>query len=369
MDFGFSEEQTLLKQSAASFLEKECPSSLLRAVDREPSGYSPPLWKKMAELDWFGLVLPEEYGGVGFGFADFCILLEEMGRVLVPGPILPTLLVEYALIEEGSPEQKKDLLPRIASGDLIVTLAYDADESVNGRPKKVQAVLQGNFYVLSGVEPFIPYAGAAQMILVRAHDGDEPVWILVDRDAQGVELRALDTIGSEKFCQVSLRDVKVAKENSFARGEPGAALARRLSQRGAVAASMWMVGLAQWVVDKTVAYAKERTQFGRPIGAFQAIQHKLSNMAVACDSARFIAYQAAWSLSEGQSFEKEVSIAKRWVGESCQRICLDSHQVHGAIGFTEEYDLQRYTRCAKALDIAFGTPTVHKEVLAGLLEL
>lgn len=374
MDFDFSEAQKILRRSAREFLSSACTAALVREVEEEKQGYAGELWRRMAELGWMGLAVPEEFGGSGGSFFDVCLLVEELGRALAPVPFVAVTLCEYALLEGGSEAQRERFLPRLTSGELKMTVAVDENElMVDPWSLQTRAVRDGNHYVLDGTKNFVPYATVADAFLVAARTGaagdDSLSLLIVERQAPGVEVSPLSAIASDGLGQVSFSRIRLARDHLLEPEGNGWSRLKNLYQRGAILKCAEMVGGAQWVLDRTVEYAKERVQFDRPIGSFQAIQHRCANMAMSADGARFVTYQAAWLQSENLACEREVAIAKAWASEAYTRICLDSHQAHGAIGFTKDYDLQLYTRRAKAAEVTFGDARHHYEALANLMGL
>jgi alkylation response protein AidB-like acyl-CoA dehydrogenase len=374
MDFDVTEEQEILRKTARDFLTSKCPTSLVRAVEENKQGYAAQLWEQIADLGWVGFAVPEDHGGGGGSFMDLCIIMEEMGRALAPVPFIPVVLCQYAIMEAGSPEQKSRFLPSLASGQSIMTIAlHDSDFPFEPEEILAKATKKDGSYILSGTKLFVPYGIVAGSYLVVARtggQGEKGVSLFVlDRSALTAVSSRLGTIASNEQCEVGLDKVKVGEERLLGREGEGWPIAAWLSQRGAVLKCAEMVGAAQWVLEKTVEYAKVRVQFDRPIGTFQAIQHKCADLAIACDGAKFATYQAAWLLSEGVACEREIAIAKGWVSEAHNRICFGAHQIHGAIGWTREYDLQLYTRRAKEAELAFGDTRFHYEALAHLLGL
>jgi len=378
MDLGWNEEQEMLRKTARDFLAKECPPSLVRALEEDEKGYSPELYQKMAELGWTGLVFPEEYGGGGGNFLDLTILLEEMGRYLVPDTFVSTVVhCGLPILAAGTEEQKKDFLPRIAAGEIIMSLAL-TEPSATYDPAgiAVRAIPDKDDYVINGTKLFILNAHIADYLLCVTRTSDSPAnkeegitLFLVDRKTPGISTTLLKTIASDRQCEVNFENVRVPRANMLGELDRGWEVMRRVLEQAAVAECILMLGGAQQVLEMTVNYAKERIQFDRPIGSFQAIQHKCANMLIDIDGAKYITYQAAWKISEGLECAKEVSMAKAWVSEAYQRVCLEAHQIHGGIGFTKEHDLQLYFRRAKKSELAFGDATFHRERLAEELGL
>jgi alkylation response protein AidB-like acyl-CoA dehydrogenase len=372
MDISLSEEQELLQGSTRDFLQQECPIRLVRAMEEDEKGYDPNLWRQMAELGWLGLVLPESYGGTGGTMVDLVVLLEEFGRALVPGPFVPTaVLVGLPILWVGSDQQKQAYLPRLVQGEVIATLAWH-EPSATSQPAGVEttADLQGQEYVLNGTKLCVPYAHVADYLLTvaRTATGATPAdgitLFLVDAKAPGITITKLATIADDHQCEVVLNNVRVPRGQVL--GEPGKGwgLVERVRQYGAVAKCAEMVGIAQQAFEISLNYTKTRVQFGRPIGSFQAIKHKLANMVIDVDGSRYVTYHAAWLLSEGLPAGQQIAAAKAWTNEACRRVVKEGQQVHGGIGYTKEYDLQLYTRRAKGAEIAFDDADAHREAVA-----
>ena len=371
MDFGLSEEQEMLRATARDFLERECPPSLVREMEEDEKGYSPELWRKMAELGWLGLVFPEGYGGSGGDFLDLTVLLEEMGRSLVPGPFVPTVvLCGLPILAAGTEEQKHDFLPRIAKGEAILTIALtEPSAGYTAEGIETRATLDNGDYIISGTKLFVPDAHIAQYLICVVRTGDGITLLLADAGSPGIKCTLLKTIASDRQCEVILDKVRVPQKNLLGKQDDGWGLVEETIRRAAVAECALMVGGAQRALEMTVDYAKERVQYGRPIGSFQVVQHKCADMAIDVEGARYITYQAAWKLARGLPCAREVSMAKAWVSEACGRTCAQACHLHGAIGYTKEYDVQLYLRRVKAAGLSFGDTTFHQEIVAQQLGL
>jgi alkylation response protein AidB-like acyl-CoA dehydrogenase len=330
----------------------------------------------MAELGWMGLVLPEEYGGSGGSFLDLTVLLEEMGRVLLPAPFLSTqVLGALPIVAAASEEQKRGLLPDIAKGELVITAALmEPNARYDAAGVTVKALPEGDEYVINGTKLFVSYAHVADYMLCPARTDDSAssedgiTVFLVGTGSPGVTCAVVDTIASDKLCDVTLDGVRVPMRNIVGQLNQGWEVMSKILEQAAVSQCAMMVGGAQQVLQMATNYAKERVQFDRPIGSFQAIQHKCANMMIDVDAARCATYKAAWKIGEGLPSAMEASIAKTWVNEAYRRVCADGHQIHGAIGFTRDHDMGLYYRRAKAAEVAFGDTDFHREIVALQLE-
>ncbi len=374
MDLGLNETQQMLRTSAREFLEVECPTSYVRDMERDGRGYTPQFWDKLAGLGWLGLVFPEEYGGSGMGFVELAILLEEMGRVLMPGPYFSTVVMAGMTIwDAGSREQKREYLSGIASGRLIMTLAL-TEPSGRWDSEGVQTTARSSSdgYALNGVKLYAPNANVSDHVIVAARTGQGESDIslfVVPSNADGLTVTPLATLASDKQSELILNNVCVPGSALLGELNGGWETVKKALAWGAVGKCAEMLGGAQQTLDMTVAYARRRIQFGRSIGSFQAIQHHAADMAVDVEGCRYITYQAAWTLAEGLPAEREVAMAKAWVSDAFHRVCMTAHQCHGAIGFTKEHDLQLYSRRAKAAELMFGDTEYHMEAVASAVGL
>ena len=371
MDFGLSEEQEMLKTMARDFLEKECPVSLVREMEEDEKGYSPDLWQKMAELGWLGLPFPEEYGGSGGSFLDLIVLLEEMGRAMVPGPFLPTVvLCGLPILAEGTDEQKQHFLPAIARGETMLTMALtEPNATYTAEDMEVKAVPANGDYLVSGTKLLVPYAHLAQYLLSAVKTAGGITLLLTDATSPGLSLTPLKTIASDKQYEVVYDQVKVPQANILGQRDNGWAVVEQILRQASVAECALMLGGARRVFEMTIDYTKERVQYGKPIGSFQAVQHKCVDMMTDVEGARHLTYQAAWKISEGLPCAMEVSMAKAWVGAASSRTCAQACHLHGAMGYTWDHDIQLYLRRIKAAELTYGDATFHEEIVAQELGL
>jgi alkylation response protein AidB-like acyl-CoA dehydrogenase len=380
MDFGFSDEQEMLRQTARAFLEENCPSAFVRQMMEDDKGYAPELWKQMADLGWLGLAFPEEYGGQGLGFVDLTVILEEMGAALLPSPFLSTvLLAGQTILLGGSEEQKHTYLPKIADGSLIATLAmtepsgrFDAEGIA-----AVKATPEDDGFRISGTKLFVPDAHIADLMVVATRTkeaGDKSFGIslfLVDSNSSGISTTLLKTMDqTRKQCEVVFDNVHVGREHLIGMVDMGWPILQKVLNIATVALCAEMVGGAQRVLDLSVAYAKERVQFGRPIGSFQAVKHKCAEMMLQVESAKSAAYYAAWAVDEDvPEAPLAVSMAKAYCSDAYRNTAGEGIQVHGGIGFTWEHDMHLYFKRAKYAEFTFGDATYHRELVAQELHL
>ena len=371
MDFSLSEEQEMLKAAGRDFLEKECPLSLIREMEEDETGYPPDLWHKIAGLGWLGLPFPTEYGGSGGSFLDLAILLEEMGRALVPGPFVSTVVhCGLSILEAGTEEQKTNLLPGITQGETILATALtELSGLYTAEGVEARAVLGNGNYIVSGTKMFVPSAHVAQYLLTAVRTENGITLLLIDAKSPGITYTPLRTIASDKQFEVVFDEVPVPQANVLGQPDNGWPIVEQILRRAAVAECAMMLGGARRVLEMTLDYARERVQYGKPIGSFQAVQHKCVDMMTDVEGARHLTYQAAWKLSEGFPCSMEVSMAKAWSGAASSRTCAQACHLHGAIGYTWDHDLQLFLRRIKASELVFGDATFHEEIVAQQLGL
>ncbi len=373
MDFGFSEEQEMLRSSARDFLAKEAPMTYVRKMMEDDRGYTDELWRKMAALGWMGLILPEAFGGAGLDFVDMVVVLEEMGRVVLPGPFFSTvILAGIAIAEGGSQKQKESYLPKIADGSLKATLAH-LEPSGRWDADGIQLVAKsdGGGYVLDGTKLFVPDANVADVLVVAGRapgsKGTEGVSLfLVDAKAAGVTVTMLKTMDqTRKLGEVVLKGVKVGADALVGTAGDGWALLERVADRAKVGLAAEMCGGAQKVLEMSVEYAKVREQFGKPIGSFQAIQHKCANMLVEVESSKSITYYAAWAVANDvPEAPLAAAMAKAYTSDAYRHTAGEGIQIHGGIGFTWEHDMHIFFKRAKSSEVTFGDATWNREIVA-----
>jgi len=371
MDFSLSEQQEMLRKIARDFFSNELPKTLVKEMAQDARGYRPDLWEKMAGLGWMGLVLPEKYGGSEASFLDLAILLQEMGRACLPGPFFSTVVLgAFTIMEAGSERQKERLLPGLARGELIITLAVAEPNAINSPDCfEVKARKRGDDYIIGGTKLFVPDAHVADCVICAAKTAKGLTLFLVDTKSPGVTCTVLPAMGGERQCEVNFDQVKVSGKDILGEIGRGQYYLDKVLTRAAAAKCAEMLGGAEQVMEMTVAYAKDRVQFGRPIGAFQSIQHHCANMLNDLDGCRCMTYRAAWMVSEGIMCTREVSLAKAWVNEAYRRITALGHEIHGAIAFQHDHDMHLYFKQARVGGVAFGDTAYHGEIVAKALGL
>ncbi len=380
MDFTYTDDQKMLKEAARRYLAGACPNvEWYLEMEKSEKGFTPELWNGMAELGWMGILFPEEYGGIGGSILDLVTLAEEMGYAALPGPWFSTvILAGTAILAAGSDAQKKELLPKITEGKLIATLALSEPATTQFNPALItlKAKAQGDGYVLDGIKLFVPDANVSDVMVVAARtagadaDADGITLFLVDPKSAGVSMTPLKTVAGDKQCEVIFKNVKVPKAAVL--GEPGKAfpVIEKTLQIAAVAKCAEMLGGCNKVMELAVAYAKERVQFGKAIGTFQAVQHLCANMKMATEQSIYITYKAAWMLDRTMpEAAKFAAVAKTWVSEAYKKVALIGHQIFGGTGYIVEHAMPIYSRRAKAGEYAFGNPNYQREIVARELGL
>jgi alkylation response protein AidB-like acyl-CoA dehydrogenase len=366
VNFAFSEEQEELRRSVRRFLDDKSPIPEVRRLMETTDGYDPAVWDQMGtQLGLQGIAIPEEYGGSGFTYVELIVVLEEMGRSLLCAPYFATIaLAANAILTTGDDAAKKELLPGIASGETIATLAFTED---NGRWDEggitASASRAGDGWTLEGHKMFVLDGHVANLLVVAARTPAGLSLFAVEGDAAGLTRTPLATMDqTRKQARVELSGTPGRLIG--ADGGASAGLSRTLDL-AAVALAAEQVGGAQQCLDMSVEYAKQRVQFGRPIGSFQAIKHKCADMLLEVESAKSAAYYAGWAAAEGSDELPVVaSLAKSYCSDAYFHAAAENIQIHGGIGFTWEHDAHLYFKRAKSSELMLGDPTYHRELLA-----
>ena len=370
MNFGFSEEQDLLRLEVRKFLDGQCPIKEVRRIAATPDGYSSEQWKHLAELGWLGLVIPERYGGSDLGWEELIVLLEETGRTLFPAPLISTTLAASAILISGSEAQKERWLPGIADGSCIGTLAMVEPSDVWGPAGiTLRGEPDGDGFVLRGEKSYVADGAQANLVVVgfRSGEADEELSLaLVETDATGVSSAEIPTLDrSKRLATLKLDAVHVAPDAIL--GQPGSASTAiaELLDRGAIAITAEMIGACEGAHALTVQYAKDRVQFGSPIGRFQGVKHPLAEGHVDIESMKSLLYYAAWALDASpEEVPMAASKAKGFATEAFTRIGVTGIQLHGAVGYTEEYDIQLYLKRSKWARPMYGDEDYHYDRVA-----
>jgi alkylation response protein AidB-like acyl-CoA dehydrogenase len=374
MDFSFDDGQELFKRSARKFFETYGDKSVVKELEASESGFSAALWKGMADLGWMGVLIPPEYDGLGSSLLELAVLVEEMGRAAMPSPFLCNVMATLAILEAGSEEQKKGYLPRIATGELVLAMAVE-EPAVNYDASMIstRAARRDSQYIIDGIKRFVPYATVADFLVVAARTSGDPgdaggiTLFLVDRQSRGLRFSPMKTIGGDRQFDVHFDGVSVPAANALGKSGGGLPVLGKIQKAAAALQCAEMVGGAQKELEMTAEYAKVRHQFDRPIGSFQAVQHRAADMFIDINGARLATYKAIWCLSEGREADREVSVAKYFTSRTCQRVAFSAQHLHGGIGVTVDYDLHFYYKRAKTLELKLGTQALHLRKLGAML--
>jgi len=374
MNFAFTEEQQELRETARAFLAEHASSERVRAAMESEVGHDDALWKQLgSELGWTAVHIPEEYGGLGLGYVELVALLEIMGEHLVCSPYFATLAFgANALLVAGSGAQKQEWLPKIAEGACTATLALT---EANGRfdTRGIEATLErdGDGFVLRGRKRYVVDGNTADLLVVAARApgsaGEQGVSLaLVPATSAGVERKALPTVDqTRRQAEIAFHDVRLSADALLGEEGRAAAALSSILDLAAIALAAEQVGGAQRALDMAVAYAKERVQFGRVIGSFQAIKHKCADMMVAVEASRSAVYLAACAAAEGSDdLPRMASLAKAYCSDAYFRCAADNIQIHGGVGFTWEYDCHLHFKRAKSSETLLGDAAYHRELVA-----
>jgi len=379
MDLSLNATQTMLKDSARAFLTREYPRTVVRELDDSETGFSSELWRQIVDLGWVGLVLPSEFGGADGSFTDAAVLFEEMGYACLSTPMHSSVMLGgMAILAAGSEQQKKDILPSIASGSRILTLALTEPE-YGWSPDMVQmrASRNENGYVLNGTKMFIPDAQTADQILVVARTAQATnnpahglTMFLVDKGTAGLSTKILNGFVGEKTCQVTFNNVQVAESTMVGPLNGAWTSLEWVLDRATLMMCAYMVGAQQRMYEMTSVYAQNRVHFGVPIATFQRIQDYIIDMLNNTDAARWTTYEALWKLDNGTEDASEaISMAKAIASDGMPKSMMDAHHVHAGVGGDRNYGLYLYSKKAKTLHSYLGDANHHKQRVADLLHL
>ncbi|WP_041454513.1 acyl-CoA dehydrogenase family protein [Pseudoalteromonas translucida] len=383
MEFSFTEEQKMIRDTAQAFLAEVSSSNAIRSAMDTEQGFDPQIWQRICEeMYWQAIHIPEEYGGMGLGYVDLVVMLEQMGRYLLCSPFFSTVcLASNALIVAGTDEQKQQYLTQICEGSLTATLAYT---SKNGQwdATAVQGIVtaQGDDYVLNGTYRYVLDGHTAQLLIVAARsegsEGEQGISLFaIDSDTPGVKRTWLPTMDqTRKQAEIVFDNVRVSSSQLMGEENNAWSQLNKVLQLAAIAIAAEQVGGSQQVLDLTVEYTKERVQFGRPIAGFQAVKHQAADMMLRTEVARSAVYYAACVAQEALSgglladeLGEAASVAKSYCSEGYFKNAGDALQLHGGVGFTWEYDVHLYFKRAKSSELFLGDAAYHREHVATLL--
>lgn len=369
MDLDFTTEQNTFRESVSRFLANECPFDKVRQLEESAQGYAAELWPKMAELGWFGMSFPEAYGGFGGEFIYTIILQEEIGRACFPSPFFSTVIqCGLTILAGGSEAQKKELLGKIFEGTLIMALAQVEEEgSYLPSGIRMRADTQGEQVVLNGTKMFVMDANVAQKLIVVAQADPGITLFLVEAKAPGITTTKMPTIGMDNCCRVVFKDVKISLRDVLGQPGKGWEMLEKMAPTATVAKAAEMVGGCKSAIDITVRYTKEREQYGKPIGSYQAIQHFMANMVLAYETGWSYLYQVASMVDAGEDFTVAASVLKSAMDENYLFISERACHIHGGIGTAREADIGLFFRRAKAFSTQMGDTEYHDNRVADAL--
>jgi alkylation response protein AidB-like acyl-CoA dehydrogenase len=374
MDILPSEEEQMMKNVAREFLEAEISTAMVREMELDELGYPPALWKKMADLGWLGLALPEEYGGQGLPLTYMGLILVEAGRVLAPVPLHSTTVAAITIASEGTEQQKQDILPAVSNGDMVLTWAVaERDPRLIPETMTLEATADGDGWVLNGTKMFVDNFIVAQRCLVAARtspasDANQGISLfLVDPNGAGVSQAALLTLAKDKQSRVDFKDYRIEGAALVGKLNDGWPIIEAMLDRATALLCCQMVGAARKDADMAIEYAKNRVAFGRPIGSFQSVQHMLADMILHVDGGEMLTFEALWKMDQGLPASVEVSQAKAFCNEKCESVVRTSQVIHGGIGFMMEFDLHLWFRRVTSWTMRLGTTYDHRERIAAAL--
>lgn len=376
IDLALDQDQLDLQRSAHDFLERRCPPTLVREVEAGDLGYVPAMWQEMADLGWLGITLPEDYGGTGGTFLDAYALHEELGRFLVPSPVLDTVAVAAeTVLAVGTEAQRQEVLPAIASGTCIVSLAVvEPSGSFGPRGIALAATARGDDWLLSGTKLLVAHASVADRFLVAARTSGERTaegitLFLVDAHATGVSWTPLPNIAGNALHAVAFEDVVVPADRVIGEVGGGWAPLSRSMAAAAVLQTSSIVGAARAVLDMTNRYAKDREQFGNPIGRYQAVQYMVTDVLIDMHRTDLLGRQAAYRIDAGKPFGREAAIAIAFGKRAAAHLHRQAHEVHAGVAFILDHDLTLFSRRSKYWENNFGDARYHEDQLAHEMRL
>lgn len=371
MDFSFNETQLEVQKLANQILTDQATTERLNKIDEQDDRFDEQLWGQLAEAGLLGTAFSEANGGMGFGFTELCLFIEEVGRRVAAVPVIPVIVSAGLSIQKfGSEALQQRFLPEVAAGTKIITAGLS--ESLAECPSSPSSIAtkKGESYSLTGTKIAVPFAHTAERILVTAKVGENVGVFLLDPKADGVELTRQVSTSHEPWFEVVMNDALVVAEDVVIAGAEGAAAASWIAQRSIAALCAMQVGVCDESTRTTAAFTCEREQFGVPIGSFQAVQHRAADCFIDVQCLRLTTYQAVSLLDAGREAIKEVMIAKIWAGDTGHRVSYASQHLHGGTGIDKDYHLWRYSLWARHIEAYLGTSAallaeLGKEIAAG----
>jgi alkylation response protein AidB-like acyl-CoA dehydrogenase len=365
MDLDFTDEQEMLRDMVRGVCQSYAPLDIVRAMEDDPTGYPTELWKQLTELDLIGLMIPAEYGGSGMSALEGAIVYEELGRALAPSPhFVSAVMAAGAILRAGTEEQKHRWLPLIAGGTIVTTAWMEPHGGFGPRGVRVAARPDGDDFVLDGTKWHVPFASSAAHLLVPARTPDGIDLFLVDSASEGVSLAQQLTVASDAQYQVELSGVRVPAVNRIGTAGHGWDTWHAAMLDGITLLAAQAIGGARAALDMTVQYAKDRHQFDKPLGAFQALAHYLADASTAVDGGTVLVYEAAWARANGRRVDRLAPMAKLFACQTFRDVTAMGQQIFGGVGFTLEYDIQLYFRRAKQLQISWWNDRYLEDLVA-----
>jgi alkylation response protein AidB-like acyl-CoA dehydrogenase len=367
-----NDEQNMLKDSARDFCSSNTPIAQLRKLrdSDDPDAFDRATWKAMVELGWAGIPWPEEFGGLAFGYKGLGVVTEEAGRTLTASPLFASVWVGGTAINiGGNDSQKAELLPAIAGGELLVALALEESHRHSPYGIATTATSSAGGYVLNGSKTFVLDGNSADKLIVAARTGSQPgsregiTLFLVDRNANGVTVKRTKMTDSRNAANIDFKDVAVASDQVLGRVDGGADVLDATLDIARIGLAAEMLGSLQECFDRTIAYLKEREQFGVPIGSFQALKHRAADMFCEVELSKSCVLEALTALDENRDateIAKLASLAKAKVGETFNRVSREGIQMHGGIGMTDEFDIGFFLKRAAVAEQTFGDVNFHR---------
>jgi alkylation response protein AidB-like acyl-CoA dehydrogenase len=366
----------MLKKSAQDFLKKQCDKTVVKELEESETGFNKKLWKNMAKLDWMAIIIPEDYEGVGWSFLDLAVLFEEFGRSAFNGPMMCNTMGTLAIMEGGTDDQKSKILPNVASGKMILTMANDEPSIAYDHSYiEVAATKTDKGYEINGTKILVPYATIADKMLVSTRTSGAPgdkegiTVFMVDPKSQGITLAPIKVTGGEKQFKADFDNVAVSVDDVIGEMDKGLSIVKNVIEKITAVQCAEMVGGAECGLAMTADYTRERVQFKRAIATFQSVQHRMSDMFVFVQCARWTTYQALWRLSEGMSAGREIAIAKIMTNTAVREVAFSAQQLHGGMGVDLDYDLHWYYTRAKNFELKYGTTPAQNELLQAQIGL